>query len=649
MRRADETLGAKAHQVHAPGLLQRLQHQAVVLGVAILDQRPLHGLFVGVGGGVDLFHGAGVIAGAVHHGGDGRGRWIEILHLLGHIAQVAQIFGQLDGLLQRGAGVAAHQIGHQVLLLAQLLVDLPVFAHKAVIHAAVRLAHQLQHRVGDVLGRHLQLAGHMVFHQLTEEGFVLVAEQIVKADAAADKDLFHSGQGAELAQQGQIVAVIHLKIAAGIGEQALPVLARAVGQLLAAGGLAEVGRWAAHVVDITLEIRVGGHHPRLFQQRFVAARLDNPSLMKGQRAEAARAVAPAAGGQRKLDLLDGGHAAQRVIAGVPGTGIGQGIDLVHLLGGQGWLGRVLNDVSVAAGLGQRLGGEGVGVLILHAKAFGIGAAAHAHRFAGWQQGIVHALHQRPGPVDCAADKGDVMHRQAAVQRIGALDNALFAHAVKQQIGPGIHQNGGKHFVRPVVIVAQAAQAGLQPADEDGCVGIALTDQPAIGGHGIVRALAHHAAGGVIVHFAAALGHRVMADHRVHVAAHDQEAQPGRPEDGNGVGIVPVGLADDAHPVAVRLQHAADDRMAKAGVVDIGVADDIDKVTLIPAPLGHVSPGDGEKLRHSKAPFAPRHEAGRIASLLSVYQTLSPGATETCAGGRVEKFTAYSQRCRGFSS
>ena len=45
-----------------------------------------------------------------------RGRGVEVLHLLGLVADIAQILGQLDGLLQRAAGVRGHEVGHDVLL-----------------------------------------------------------------------------------------------------------------------------------------------------------------------------------------------------------------------------------------------------------------------------------------------------------------------------------------------------------------------------------------------------------------------------------------------------------------------------------------------------------------------------------------------------
>ena len=84
-----------------------------------------------------------------------------------------------------------------------------------------------------------------------------------------------------------------------------------------------------------------------------------------------------------------------------------------------------------------------------------------------------------------------------------------------------------------------------------------------------------------------LGDGVVVHHGVHVAAADKEAQTGSAEDVNGLGISPVRLGDDDDAVAVAFQNPADDGVAEGMVVHISVADDIDEVTLLPAPFQHL--------------------------------------------------------------
>ena len=88
-----------ADQVAAACLLQCLAHQLVVLGLAILDERALHGLLVRVARHIDRLHGARIHAGVVHARRHGGRRGVEVLHLLGHIAHVAHGLGKGHGFL----------------------------------------------------------------------------------------------------------------------------------------------------------------------------------------------------------------------------------------------------------------------------------------------------------------------------------------------------------------------------------------------------------------------------------------------------------------------------------------------------------------------------------------------------------------------
>ena len=103
------------------------------------------------------------------------------------------------------------------------------------------LSHAAQHRVGDVLRGDLQLTGDVVADQLPKEGVLPVRKKIVEADAAADKDLLHPGNGSEFPQQRHIVAVVGVHVLAGGGIQALPPAAGALTELLLAGRMAEIG------------------------------------------------------------------------------------------------------------------------------------------------------------------------------------------------------------------------------------------------------------------------------------------------------------------------------------------------------------------------------------------------------------------------
>ena len=156
-------------------------------------------------------------------------------------------------------------------------------------------------------------------------------------------------------------------------------------------------------------------------------------MVEGQVEEGAAAKAAPVGGQTELDLLNGGDAASLFVGGMVCPHIGQGVNVVHLLGGQRLLGWVLDHPAPLffIRLHQALGNEGVGIAVLLVKTLGVGSAVGAQSLIGRQrQGVVDAL-QAPGLVDGAPDIGDIGDVQAAVQGLRHLHDASLAHAVKQ--------------------------------------------------------------------------------------------------------------------------------------------------------------------------------------------------------------------------
>ena len=187
-----------------------------------------------------------------------------------------------------------------------------------------------------------------------------------------------------------------------------------------------------------------------------------------------------------------------------------------------------------------------------------------------------------GLVDRSVNVGDVADIKAGGQRVGDLRNAVFAHSVGNEVGAGIEKDGTAHSVGPVVVVAEPPQTGLNTADDDRCVFVCLADQVAVDNDCVVRALPDDAAGRVGVLMAALLGNRIVVDHGVHVAGRDQKAKPWLAVFRNARGIAPIGLADERDAITARLQQAADNCGAKARMVHVRVAADVDEVGLCDA-------------------------------------------------------------------
>ena len=492
--------------------------------------------------------------------------------------------------------MAADQVRHHVLLQPVLAVECVEASTKRVVNRPRRLAHDREHRIAHVLGRQAQLAAHVVLQQLAQKLVAGVGHGVVKADAAPHKDLLHAGQMAKIAKQRRVAAFVHHHVAAHRGPKAATVLAYAVLELLVASGAEEVRRGAAHVVDVALELGVARQLARLADDAVVAAGLQHAPLVKRERAERALAKAPAVGRYGELYLGKRGHAARRIVVRMPVARVGQLVDLVHLCFREDGRRRVLHHVHpVGIGLHQALCRDGVHVAVLHVEAAGICQAVGFELVPRGKQLVIKDLVERSlarGAVDRAVHVGDLVHGQAGVQGVGDLHHCMLAHAVDQKVRAGVEKDGALEFIRPVIVVGQAAQARLDASDDEGRVLVDAANQVAVDRDRVVGTRASDAAGGVGVRVPAVLGDRVVVDHGVHVAGGREKAQARLAQDLDACGVAPVGLADDAHAVTVCLEHSGDDGHAKAGVVHIGISADVDKVALIPAAGFHVRAGHG---------------------------------------------------------
>ena len=171
--------------------------------------------------------------------------------------------------------MAGNQIGNEVLFLAEFLIDSFIFFTKRVVDIASRLAHDGEHLRADVLRRDFELAADVILTQLAEKRVGFVGHDVVITQTGAHKHFFNLGQGAHLAKQLDVIRVIDDHIRAGLGEQTLAACARADFELLITGGAAEIGRGAAHIMDVAFEIWHLRDGLRFINHGFMAARSDN--------------------------------------------------------------------------------------------------------------------------------------------------------------------------------------------------------------------------------------------------------------------------------------------------------------------------------------------------------------------------------------
>ena len=421
--------------------------------------------------------------------------------------------GQLHGIPHSAAGVAAHQIGDEIKLLAFLLADALEAAQERLVDIDMGLAHFIQHTGAAMLRRYFKLPADVVAHQFGEEGIVLLAHHVIVAQAAADKYLFDAGDGPQFPQKLDIIGVVHPDGRATGGGQAFFILAQAVGGLLSAGGGPEIGGGAAHIVDIALEVGIVGKAFGFPQQRGVAAGGDVAPLMERDRAEIAGAKAAAVVGKGKFDLFNGGNAAHFLIDGVVVTLVGQFRHSVQFLGGKGQSGRILHQVPLPVLLHH--GPAGHMVLLLQLKAAGTGVGLFILRYlieGGAGDGVFRQGVGKGAKIAGSADiphSGRVFPSRHAGGNFGHL---VLAHAVDEKVRAGIRQNGGTHSVIPVIVVGKAAQGGFQPADDDGDIAVGLANEAAVDDGGAVGAQPCPAAGGIEILAAQAAGGGIVGDH-----------------------------------------------------------------------------------------------------------------------------------------
>ena len=170
----------------------------------------------------------------------------------------------------------------------------------------------------------------------------------------------------------------------GLRREAPPVRAETALCLPGAGRMPKIGRGASHVGDITFPERMPGHGLDLAHHALMAARGDEPPLMKSQRAEAAGAEAAPAVDDGEAHLFYGRHAAHWLVPrmGLPGEGqSGHGVEFRRV---KRHGGRICNKIAAAVGLRQHPPPDGVVLGVFRTGRRGIGAPGSRHLLKGGQ-------------------------------------------------------------------------------------------------------------------------------------------------------------------------------------------------------------------------------------------------------------------------
>ena len=322
-----------------------------------------------------------VAARVVHGRGGSHGAGVEGLHLVSTETVLLQPDGEVHHVLVAGAWVGSDEVRDQELLLARLFAELLEHLLEAVIVANARLHHLGQRPLLGVLGRNLQVAAHVVLHQLLHV-FGRLHGQVV-AQARADQNLLDALERAAAAVNLDQRAVVGGEVLADAGVDATGLAAGGLDLGAAAAQAVHVGRGAAQVrngageaLDLVADVL------DLLNDRIFRPALDDAAFVLGDGAEGAAAKATAHDVDRETDHLPRGDLGRAVVAavfvgvsGVRAAGVGQVEHVVHLSRGQRDGGRVDPHVArchaFAVGLHQGAGVAGVGLQVQHAIGVGV--------------------------------------------------------------------------------------------------------------------------------------------------------------------------------------------------------------------------------------------------------------------------------------
>ena len=252
---------------------------------------------------------------------DGHGRGREVLHLLQVEIEPLGDDGQFGHVFLVAAGVAGDEVGDELLAQALLLVDAVENLLECLELGKWRLAHDAQHTVAGVLGRHLQASADVAGDEfagvfagaLVHLRILALMEQEVVAHSAADERLLDTGQGIDGVVDVEQRAVVGVQVGAHLGMDARRPLALLAQVEVGALHAIHVGTGAAQVAQVALE--VGQLHDGLHfaQDALLATAHDELSLMGGDGTEGTSAETSAMDVDRVFDHVVGGDALALVL------------------------------------------------------------------------------------------------------------------------------------------------------------------------------------------------------------------------------------------------------------------------------------------------------------------------------------------------
>ena len=177
--------------------------------------------------------------------------------------------------------------------------------------------------------------------------------------------------------------------------------------------------------------------------------------------------------------------------------VGQSVHIIHLRLRQRFCRRILYHIQVLGiGFHKTLPGKRIRVQVLCIEAFCILSFIILQLFKRRQYlriiNTLQGLYLYCRPVNIS----QFFHGDPRIQRIRYFSDRTLSHSVGDHIRAGVQQHGSFQAVRPVIIMSQTPQTGLDPAKDHRRLLVCPADQISIDRTGVIRAFSHHSAGSI---------------------------------------------------------------------------------------------------------------------------------------------------------
>ena len=432
--RGDQAIATIADQVAASDFAEGIPDLEVVFGFEELHQGPLGFAVLQGPGDVNFFEAKRIQAGVVHARCDVQRGWDKVLHLIGLVPVAFEEQRQFDHRFDGTAWVRGDEIGDQELLFAGLcrcLFETLGEEFKVVVGG---FAHLVKNVGIDMLWGDLKMPTDVMLGQFADVLWGTSCQ--IHSDSASDKHFLDTGQLSSLPHKLDHGLMVDPKELTDFRMDAGLSPADRFDLRSGAAHVVHVGRGASDVADDAFEILVLRHLADFVEHRFFGPRLDDPTLVGGDRAKSATTEAPAHDRHRILDHVESGN--RLGVARVGPSGVGQSEDSIHRFLADGQSRDVADDGLSAMALDQASCVERVGLVVDHPCGDRKSDFVARDGFVGWQ--FESVLGDRLGGAEGIGDASHVpqiLDTLAFFESSSHLDDRIFPHPECDQVGFGI--------------------------------------------------------------------------------------------------------------------------------------------------------------------------------------------------------------------